>query len=84
MNQTVQELCAQLTGVLAKGGSRVAILGVGGVALEVAVQVRELAGPDALLGIFDPREAPALAGVRPWEELAGAMPDVLVIAADND
>lgn len=84
MNETVQALRAQLTGVLATGLSRVAILGVGGMAIEVAAQVRELAGPDALLGIFDPREAPALAGACPWEDLAGGMPDVLVIAADDD
>lgn len=84
MSETAQALRAQLSAALVAVGSRVAILGAGATALELAAQVRELAGAEALLGIFDPQATPALMGARPWKELAGAAPDVLVIAADVD
>lgn len=84
MSEIAQALRAQLTEALASAGSRVAILGADSAALELAALVRELAGAEVLAGIFDPREGPALPGARPWEELAGALPDVVVIAADAE
>jgi O-methyltransferase len=47
--------------------------------------VRELAGPGALLGIFDPDALPgSCPPLRPWSELSEMRPDVLVVASDAD
>jgi O-methyltransferase len=84
MNELPRKLQAELAEQLAHGRRRVAIVGLTAEALRLAADVHDLAGEVVLLGVFDPA-APTDAGepVKPWVELAGANPDLLVIASDT-
>jgi O-methyltransferase len=80
-----QELEAQLAHHVARGARTVAILGASPEAVTLGPHVVELAGPDALLGIFDPDALPDTAPpMRLWSELSAMRPDVLVVASDAD
>src|ERR1039457_813811 len=84
MNEPPRKLRAELAEQLAHGRRRVAIVGLTAEALRLAADVHDLAGENALLGVFDPA-APTDAGkpLKPGVELAGANPDLLVIASDT-
>ncbi|HEY2181033.1 MAG TPA: class I SAM-dependent methyltransferase [Solirubrobacteraceae bacterium] len=61
-----------------------AILGASAAAVSLAAYVRELASPDALVGIFEPDAGPNPGPpLRAWSELAATAPDVVAIATDS-
>lgn len=85
MTDRLPILLGQLAGHISAGARRVAILGATAEAVLLAPHVRELAGDEALLGLFDP-EIPAETSppIQPWSTLGPSHPDVLVIATDAD
>ncbi len=78
----IRSLIEEATAKLAAGQAEVAVIGLGPEALEVAAALREREGSVA---IFDPEiNASSKPGVRPWSELGGIEPSLVVIARDAE
>lgn len=82
MNEFVEQLNADSIRALSSGASKIAIVGLGAEAFQVAATLEELGGD---VSIFDPRpersEHPRLS---PWPELGSSKPDLVVIALDKE
>jgi predicted O-methyltransferase YrrM len=82
MNEITEDLIAGAAAALGSGLTRVAVIGIGAEALEVAAALEELGGQ---ISIFDPRfEGTGHPRLRQWSELGPSDPELVVIALDAE
>ncbi len=82
MSGITKDLVADAVAALGAGCTKVAVIGLGPEALEVMSALQALGGE---VSIYDPRKE--VAGdqrLSPWEQLAAAQPEVIVISRDAE
>ncbi|MCW2981400.1 MAG: hypothetical protein JWO14_3127 [Solirubrobacterales bacterium] len=82
MSGIAADLISEAVAALAEGRTRIAVIGLGPEALEVAVALEALGGE---VEIYDPRETVADdQRVSPWSQLGSAEPQLVVVARDGE